>query len=52
MDILFTIFLMIAVAFITTFTMLGIFLTWDIIFPSDVPFADIIRHVTRRNKDV
>ena len=52
MDILFTIFSMIAVAFITTFTMLGVLLTWDIISPSDVSFADIIRHFTRRNKDV
>ena len=43
MDILFTIFSMIAVAFITTFTMLGILLTWEILFPSDVLLADLIR---------
>ena len=52
MDILILIFSMIAVAFITTFTMLGILLTWDIIFPSDVPLADIIRHFTRSDKNV
>ena len=51
MDILFTIFSMIAVAFITTFTMLGILLTWEIIFPSDVLLADIIRYFTKGNKN-
>ena len=50
MDILFTIFSMIAVAFITTFTMLGILLTWEILFPSDVLLADIIRHFTNGEK--
>ena len=44
MDILFLILTMIAVAFITTFTMLGILLTWEILFPSDVLLADLIRH--------
>ena len=51
MEILFTIFSMIAVAFITTFTMLGILLTWEIIFPSDVLLADIIRYFTKGNKN-
>ena len=50
MDILFLILTMIAVAFITTFTMLGILLTWEIIFPSDVLLADIIRHFTKGEK--
>ena len=44
MDILFLILTMIAVSFITTFTMLGILLTWEILFPSDVLLADLIRH--------
>lgn len=52
MDILILIFSMIGVAFITTFTMLGIFLTWDIIFPSDVLLADIIRYYIKGNKNV
>jgi len=50
MDILFLILSMIGVAFITTFTMLGILLTWEIIFPSDVLLADIIRHFSRGEK--
>lgn len=52
MDILILIFSMIAVAFITTFTMLGILLTWDIIFPSDVLLADIIRYYIKGDKNV
>ena len=43
MDILLTILAMFGVAFITTFTMLGILLTWEILFPSDVLLADLIR---------
>ena len=44
MEIFLLILTMIAVAFITTFTMLGILLTWEILFPSDVLLADIIRY--------
>ena len=44
MEIFLLILTMIAVAFITTFTMLGILLTWEILFPSDVLLADLIRH--------
>ena len=50
MEIFLLILTMIAVAFITTFTMLGILLTWEIIFPSDVLLADIIRHFTKGEK--
>ena len=52
MDIFITILAMIAVAFITTFTMLGILLTWEILFPSDVLLADLIRHFKKGNKNV
>lgn len=51
MEALLTALTMIAVAFITTFTMLGILLTWEIIFPSDVLLADIIRYFTKGNKN-
>lgn len=52
MDILLTILAMIAVAFITTFTMLGILLTWEILFPSDVLLADMIRYFKKGDKNV
>ena len=51
MDILLTIFAMVGIAFITTFTMLGILLTWEIIFPSDVLLADLIRQFKKGDKN-
>ncbi len=50
MDIIYIFIQMVGVAFLTTFTMLGILLTWEIIFPSDVLLADIIRHFSKGEK--
>ena len=52
MDIIYIFIHMVGVAFLTTFTMLGILLTWDIIFPSDVLLADIIRYYIKGDKNV
>jgi predicted small integral membrane protein len=38
----------IGVFFVTIFTMLGILLTWEIIYPTDVQLADVIAHYTKR----
>ena len=51
MDILIIFVQMVGVAFLTTFTMLGILLTWEIIFPSDVLLADIIRYFKKGDKN-
>ena len=51
MGVFITLLSLIAVAFITTFTMLGILLTWEIIFPSDVLLADMIRYFTRNTNE-